>query len=86
MGEAQDELVEQACHVIEDGYRSVRKAASSNNLADLITIAQGYLRLVSQQPTAAVEAKLRDAVATLRAALVKSKSAPGNGYAANAAQ
>jgi len=75
MGEAQDELVEQACRVIGDGYRSVRNAASSNNLADLITIAQGYLRIVGQQPSPAAEAKLRDAVATLRAALAKSKSA-----------
>jgi hypothetical protein len=75
MGEPQDKLVEQACDVIEDGYRSVRNAASSNNLADLITIAQGYLRIVSQQPTPAAEAKLRDAIATLRAALAKSKSA-----------
>jgi hypothetical protein len=74
MDEAQ-ELLEQACHVIKDGYRSVRSATGSNHLADLITIAQGYLRIVSQQPTPAGEAKLRDAVATLRAALTKSKSA-----------
>jgi len=70
----QDELVEEACRVIEDGYRSVRNATSSN-LADLITIAQGSLRIVSQQPSPATEAVLRGAVDKLRAALAKSQPA-----------
>ena len=71
----EDELVHEACCVIEAGYRSVQDG-SSGNVADLVTIAQGYLRLLSQQPTPVGETRLREALTKLRTALVTVKSAP----------
>jgi hypothetical protein len=67
-----DELVEEACRVIEAGYRHLQRGASGR-VADLVTITQGYLRLLSEQPTATYESKLRDAVLSLRVALGKAQ-------------
>lgn len=67
-----EKLAEEACRLIEAGYRAVERGGR-RALVDLVTTAQGYLQLFNDQPEEpSYETKLRQAIARLSEAMEKS--------------
>ena len=74
MDSSEDSLIEEARRLIQAAKQSLETGGTAR-IIDPLTVAQGYLHLLIREPKTSYEMKLREAIATLRAALTKTTSA-----------